>query len=213
MLIKICGMRDEANTLAVAAAGPDMLGFIFYAGSQRNVNQGEVTALLAHLPEGIKKVAVGVGLHSAKAAEIYRMGFDYLQLHGGEDAAYCRNLQEEGISLIKAFSVGADFDFGMTGAYCGLCDYFLFDTAGAQPGGNGRSFDWSQLNDYTGETPFLLSGGLGLHNVDSALALRHPKLAGFDFNSRLELSPAMKDVEKSKLIIQKIRTYEQDKAR
>lgn len=210
MLIKICGMRDQANTLAVAAAGPDMLGFIFYAGSQRNVSPEQAAAVLARLPEGIMKVAVGVGLHSAKAADLYRMGFDYLQLHGGEDVEYCKTLQGEGISLIKAFSVDAAFDFGETEAYCGSCDYLLFDTAGALPGGTGRSFDWSHLAAYTGDTPFILSGGLGWHNVEEALALRHPRLAGFDFNSRLELAPAMKDVEKSRFIIQKIRTYEQD---
>ena len=210
MLIKICGMRDEANTKAIAAAGPDMLGFIFYAGSKRAVDASTIVGLLEQLPKGIQKVAVCVGLHSAKAAEIYQLGFDYLQLHGGEDADYCRALKAAGVSIIKAFQVDAGFEVRVTEAYQDYCAYFLFDTASAQPGGSGRSFDWSLLQAYAGTVPFLLSGGLGLQNLEAAMALRHPRLVGLDFNSRLETAPAIKDIIQTSIIINKIKEHDQN---
>jgi phosphoribosylanthranilate isomerase len=62
-------------------------------------------------------------------------------------------------------------------------------------GGSGEHFDWSILDAYDGEKPFLLSGGIGPDDADRIKAFHHPKFAGIDLNSRFETEPGMKDVE------------------
>jgi phosphoribosylanthranilate isomerase len=90
------------------------------------------------------------------------------------------------------------------------CDLFLFDTKSTQYGGTGKSFDWQLLNEYEGKTPFLLSGGIGLKNIEEALNLTHSQLAGFDLNSQLEDEPGIKNITQTKKIIQIIRNHERN---
>lgn len=121
---------------------------------------------------------------------------DYLQLHGHETPDECYALQKRGYSLIKAFSVGSAADLLRTEEYEGRADYFLFDTRCESYGGSGRRFDWDLLSAYTGETPFLLSGGIGPDSLDALRSFHHPRLAGIDLNSAFESSPGRKDVAK-----------------
>jgi phosphoribosylanthranilate isomerase len=88
--------------------------------------------------------------------------------------------------------------------YEASCDFFLFDTKGALPGGNGTAFDWQILAGYTGTTPFLLSGGLGPDNLPALLDFHHPQLYGFDFNSHLETAPGLKDVATTRELLQRL---------
>ena len=61
------------------------------------------------------------------------------------------------------------------------------------------------LADYVGETPFLLSGGIGPDDAERFLAFHHEKCIGIDLNSRFETAPGLKDVHKLKEFIKKIR--------
>ena len=117
-----------------------------------------------------------------------RFALDYIQLHGNESPEYCRSLCNNGLHLIKAFSIAHPKDLAAVSAYKGLCDYYLFDTKTPQYGGSGNQFDWNLLLRYTGMTPFL-----------------HPKLAGIDINSRFETAPGKKDVERIGKFLQEIR--------
>ena len=83
--------------------------------------------------------------------------------------------------------------------------YFLFDTKGKSVGGNGEKFDWSVLDEYHGETPFLLSGGIGPDDAERVKTFNHPKCAGFDLNSKFEVAPALKDINELKEFINKVR--------
>ncbi len=205
MKIKICGMKYADNLQAIAALQPDYLGYIFYPPSRRYM--GEV------LPAGLLPAAVGrVGVFvDAAPADIVRLHasyrFDLVQLHGHETAADCRWLHEQGIACMKAFAPAPGFRFGHTEAYEPWCRYFLFDSPTPAYGGSGLSFDWSVIGEYRGQTPFFLSGGLGPDNVGAALRLGHDRLAGLDFNSRLESQPGLKVVETTYQIIQTIRQY------
>jgi len=127
-----------------------------------------------------------------------------VQLHGHETPAYCQAAHAQGLRLIKAFSVGESFDFSALSAYKPFCELFLFDTKGAQPGGNGTAFDWRLLADYQGTTPFLLSGGLGPNNANELRHFHHPRLAGYDFNSQLETAPALKDVDATRQLLARL---------
>src|SRR5690606_33156448 len=82
-----------------------------------------------------------------------------IQLHGEESPEYCGHLKIQGYKVIKAFSVGEEFDFNSTINYESTCDYFLFDTKAVDDtyGGTGKKFDWSLLQNYKGNIPFFLS--------------------------------------------------------
>ena len=211
MRIKICGMREAGNLLAIADLNPDFLGFIFYEKSARCVRDVLDAAIMRGLPAGICKVGIFVDADladvQAAAAHYY---LDYVQLHGHESPAYCRQAKDAGLRLIKAFAVDSAFDFAPLAAYAPVCDYFLFDTKGELPGGNGTAFDWSVLARYDGSTPFFLSGGLGLSNINQLRQFHHPLLYGLDFNSRLEIAPGVKDAAATRRLLEGLRAEPAD---
>lgn len=192
-------MRDAENIREVEALGIDMMGFIFWPKSSRYVGERP-----AYLPKSCKRVGVFVDEQIEKVQRIADLyAFDVIQLHGNESPEYVLKLQ--GRSLIKAFNIASPEDIGQTKAYEGIVDYFLFDTKGKSVGGNGKKFDWSVLEAYGGDTPFLLSGGIGPHDVERVKAFHHPRCIGIDLNSCFEISPALKDVNKLKGFIKQIR--------
>ena len=197
--IKVCGMRDPENISGVVAALPNYLGFIFYPKSKRFVGFEPLPEILAIVPDSVKKVGVFVDETPEKVMEIVQnWNLDVVQLHGNEPAEYCSQIQNAGITVFKAFSVDDQFDFSSLNAYSRVCDYFLFDTKGQLPGGTGQKFNWQLLENYKGDVPFFLSGGIGSDDLKAVLIFRHPQLFGIDINSGFEISPALKDVEKVK---------------
>jgi len=208
MIIKTCGLREPENIKAISALGVDWIGLIFYPKSPRFI--GEQANLQAFLQqekneEGSPK-RVGVFVNAEfkdvwEAVQDYEL--DYVQLHGGESAVYCATLQQlwkdssiRKAGIIRAFRVSRAFDFGITVDYEPFCDYFLFDTKGQEYGGTGHKFDWDILERYTGETPFLLSGGIGPEDAASVKLVKHPALVGIDLNSKFETEPGWKDAQK-----------------
>ena len=197
-------MREAENIREVEALGIDLMGFIFWPKSSRYVSERP-----AYLPTQCKRVGVFV---DASIEEIMQKVQDYaldaIQLHGHESPDYIRQLSSvcgDSIATIKAFNIATTADLEATKPYEGIVDYFLFDTKGKMVGGNGEKFDWSVLKSYTGKTPFLLSGGIGSDDAERVKAFNHPKCIGIDLNSRFELYPAVKDVEKLKEFIKQIR--------
>lgn len=200
-------MRDPENISGVAATLPDYLGFIFYPKSKRFVGFEPLQKVLSIVPDSVKKVGVFVNETPEKVIEtVQNWGLDVVQLHGNETPEYCRQIQNSGITVFKAFSVDEEFDFEKLNEYSGVCDNFLFDTKGQLPGGTGQKFNWQLLENYKGDVPFFLSGGIGPDDLDAVLNFNHPQLFGIDINSGFEISPALKDVEKVKYFISGIRS-------
>ena len=192
MIRKVCGMRESGNIREVEALGIDWMGFIFWAHSARNVSLKP-----DYLPSRCKRVGVFVNAPMAFIREKVReFGLDILQLHGGENADFIRQLRAElpSLLIVKALNVAREEDLEQSKRYEGLCDYFLFDTKAEKVGGNGKAFDWSILHSYKGNTPFLLSGGIGPNDKERLRAFHHPQMAGIDLNSRFEIRPAVKDI-------------------
>ena len=210
--IKVCGMREASNIAEVARLRPDFMAFIFYDGSPRYVGEDFDASLLRYLPAGVAPVALFVNAgYDTIITACDRYGFGRVQLHGSEDALLCRRLSEEGIGVIKAFAVSGSSVFEEMEPYMPWCDYLLFDKPAAGFGGSGESFDWSLLAGYSYDKPFLLAGGIGAENIDGALALAMPAMAGVDINSRVESAPGMKDIEKIAYVIQRVRgEYEKE---
>ena len=211
LVIKVCGMRDPINICDVETLDVDCLGFIFYSRSQRYVPEAHeyVEAICR-----CKKNKAGVFVDESIENILYKskmFQLNYLQLHGNETEDMCRELCHHGYCVIKTFSIATATDFHQTERYRNCCDYFLFDTKCADYGGSGKRFDWSLLKFYSGETPFLLSGGLMPNCTADIKQLNHPQFAGIDLNSGFELSPAMKNVGQLKEFIEVIRQITNNK--
>jgi phosphoribosylanthranilate isomerase len=199
MKLKICGMKIPENILEVLALKPDYMGFIFYRKSKRYV--ADLSAEFAKsLPSEIKKTGVFVDEDAAEVCGLVALyGLSAVQLHGAESPAYCAQLKallSPEIEMIKAFGVNEDFDFAQLNAYDRYVDYFLFDTQTPGHGGSGRTFDWSLLAGYVLEKSYFLSGGIGLESIEDLLNINDERLYAVDVNSRFELSPGLKDIDK-----------------
>lgn len=206
LLVKVCGMRDAAVLTEVAALGPDFLGFIFAPASPRFVGETLVPEQVRALPPTIWKVGVFVNETTENMlATAQRFGLAAVQLHGQETPAQCEELGDAGLLVMKAFSIGEVIDFKALLPYVPFCDYFLFDTKGAAPGGNGATFNWNLLKEYNLPVPYFLAGGLGLEHAAELTTLRLPGLAGIDLNSRFETAPGVKDAGRVGQMITQLR--------
>ena len=222
MVIKVCGMRDAQNIREVSQLGVDMIGMIFYPKSPRYVEMQSSHAGI--IPDYAKEdinikssktpARVGVFVDDMVQNIVTRVvnyHLDYVQLHGNEPREMCENLRltlesdiRPGIKIIEAISVSDASDIQKYKEYVGAVDLFLFDTKCKTVGGSGRQFDWQVLEQYDGEVPFLLSGGIGPEDASRLHAFHHPKCIGIDLNSRFEIEPGVKDVEKLKGFLNEI---------
>jgi phosphoribosylanthranilate isomerase len=199
MKVKVCGMREPENILAVAALKPDYMGFIFYSPSPRYV--GNDFTLPEGFPLSIAKVGVFVNASSGEMMhEVKRLSLDYLQLHGDESPEQVAELKHTGIRIIKVFSIDEQFDFTKLIPYEPHIDFFLFDTKGKYYGGNAMAFDWQILRHYQRDKPFFLSGGLSPENVGQINSLTTLNIHSLDINSGVEVSPGFKDTARIEMI-------------
>lgn len=187
--IKICGMKFHDNIIETSQLQPDFFGFIFYKNSSRFFE-----GIIPDLPKKIKKVGVFV---DQDLITIYQKITQYqlqlVQLHGNENPEFCEKLQSLPIKVIKTFAISTDFDFQILDPFENVCDYFLFDTKGKNPGGNGHSFDWDILKNYKSSKPLFLSGGIGLSSIEAIQNLKIPIFA-LDLNSKFEIQPGLKNI-------------------
>jgi len=194
--LKVCGMKQAANIAAVAELRPDYLGFIFYQQSPRYIS--EVSAeLIKYVPPTIKTTGVFVD-EDVQIVKQYLIKYNLkaVQLHGKESVAYCQELKSTGVEVIKAFGIGEEFDFLSLESYLNEVDYFLFDTQTPAHGGSGKVFDWKLLEKYQFDKPYFLSGGIDLSHIETLKSINDPRLYAIDVNSKFELEPGLKDVEK-----------------
>ncbi len=211
MKLKVCGMNH--NPKEVAQLQPDYMGFIFWEPSSRFF-EGEMPTL----SKSIKKIGVFVDASLEEVLEkVEKYNLDAVQLHGTESPKYCKALRHaeldsashsyeiphqvrnDKLIIIKVFSIKDDFDFSILKRYEEACDYYLFDTKGKLPGGNGYTFDWSVLNDYPSTKPYFLSGGIGLESVEKLESFMNSPASKYchaiDVNSKFEVEPGLKDIE------------------
>lgn len=200
MIVKVCGITQPKQYKALASLGVDMLGLNYYPNSKRYVGDYVIDNSLP------KVMSVGVFVNPSKNYIYTRIAdndLDYVQLHGTEEPEFCAELSGS-TRIIKAFGIENKHSFNDIERYESLVEYFLFDTKTKTFGGSGKKFDWSLLNAYTGNTPFLLSGGIAPNDIDRILKIEHPMLAGIDVNSGFEISPGIKDLRLIEELMKKI---------
>lgn len=211
-------MRDADNIRNISAQGVDMIGLIFYPPSPRYVQQFSSGAGIIpdYAPDmGKTPLRVGVFVDDMPqniVTRVYNYKLDYIQLHGNEPRETLENLRatidpdiKPKIKIIKAISVSSAEDIKKYKEYVGAADLFLFDTKCKTVGGSGEQFDWQVLQAYDGDVPFLLSGGIGPDDAERIKNFHHPKCIGIDLNSKFEIEPALKDVEKLKQFLVKVK--------
>ena len=142
-------MRETENITALSELRPDYMGFIFWAPSSRYVSDTTPS-----LPASIKNGGFCRCIFRLYSKCVEKHQLQAVQLHGKETAFYCALVQQFKVEVIKAFSIKDHFDFSLLIPYEQAVDYFLFDTKGALPGGNGYGFDWTILNNYPNQKPF-----------------------------------------------------------
>jgi phosphoribosylanthranilate isomerase len=211
--IKICGLFREDDIEAANEARPDYIGFVF-APSKRRVSAGQAAELRNRLRENIIPVGVFVNTPVGEIAALYRDGvIDIAQLHGSEDKAYITALKErtavEKRGAIPVIRVIKSNELEMMNAESAVlnqhlsdgAEYLLFDNGG---GGTGKSFDWNIIGNLgTLNTPWFLAGGIGLHNIEQALAL---KPFAVDVSSGAETN-GVKDRDKMIRLTHIVRNY------
>jgi phosphoribosylanthranilate isomerase len=212
MQIKVCGITDINQALALEAMGAQYIGFIFYAPSKRYVLESlQLSVLKTFTPINTKKVGVFVNESIENLINMVQAaGLDLVQLHGDEEAAYFRELREKldasnlkNVKLIKVFRVGdkmpAHPEFET------VADFYLFDTDSKMYGGTGAHFNWELLKGNTIGKPYFLSGGIGPNDMGGIEVMKQTKagqdLAVLDINSQFEITPGVKNLEKIKTFI------------
>ena len=195
-------MKFPENIQEIALLEPDFLGFIFYENSVRNYTENTIVSI----PNSINKVGVFVNERHEKIIKtIQKYDLNIIQLHGKETESYCLELINQlnhnqlNTKIIKSFSVDDYFVFQTLNDYQ-MVDYFLFDTKGKLPGGNGTKFNWKVLDKYHLEKPYFLSGGIGLDDVKSIKEFIKTPASKYcfalDVNSQFEIEAGLKNKEK-----------------
>ncbi len=188
-------MKYQDNISEVARLIPDYLGFIFHEQSPRNFEN-----TIPEISDTIKKVGVFVDEKvEFISRQIEKHQLSVIQLHGHESPEMCKLLKLTNAKVIKVFSIKDKFDFSVLTPYEDVCDFFLFDTKGKLPGGNGYSFNWNVLKDYPSTKPFFLSGGIGLDHIDKLKAFQESDASKYcyaiDVNSKFEIEPGLKNIK------------------
>jgi phosphoribosylanthranilate isomerase len=209
LLVKICGLSTP-NALDVALeAGADMVGFVFFPPSPRNVSFATARALGERVQGRAQKVALTVDADDALLEQIIgALKPGMLQLHGHETPQRVAAIRESfGLPVMKALAIETKADLAAIASYTGVADRLLFDARppreATRPGGLGTPFDWHLLDNLDLSIPFMLSGGLHAGNV--AEALRITRAPGVDVSSGVERAPGEKDPDRIRAFIKAAR--------
>ncbi len=208
MRIKVCGMTQAEQVAQLAGLGVSFAGFIFYPKSPRYVFR-HMTTTQIRKENSINKVGVFVNstieevLHLVDECRLHMV-----QLHGDESPKFCEKISNY-VSVVKAFRLSEnDSVEWMIRPFMEVCDMFMFDTMGAGYGGTGKKFDWTVLKKETIGKPFFLSGGIEPGDEEKLKEFEQEPVAkalfAIDINSRFEISPGVKDMQKVKLFAERL---------
>jgi phosphoribosylanthranilate isomerase len=208
--VKICGLRTPETLDAALESGADLVGFVFFPPSPRNLGLEAARTLGAQVKGRAGKVALTVNANNETLADIVEaLKPDMLQLHGTESPERVGVVRSRfGLPVIKALPIAERSDLSPIRLYAKAADWLLFDARAphdaTRPGGLGKRFDWTLLRGVDAGVPFMLSGGLDADNVAEAIAIT--RAAGVDVSSGVERSPGEKDVEKIRAFIRAARS-------
>lgn len=206
MRIKICGITQPQQSLAITQLGATALGFICVPSSPRYVSIEQINLATSHVPDHVEKIGVFANSSIFEITKVVSSSsLTGVQLHGDETPLFCEELRQvlPNIELIKAFRVRSWEQLETTPNYSTCVDTFLLDAYHPQQlGGTGKTLDWQVLQSFRPNLPWFLAGGLTPDNVTTALTQIHPD--GIDLSSGVERSPGDKDLDKVALLFSRI---------
>lgn len=187
--IKICGITNLNDALAIAKLDVDYLGFIInFPCSLRNMAVEEVNNIIQKIKtinNEIKFVGVFVNEKMAVINDIVHIcDLDIAQLHGQETSADCQKLSA-GIEVWKTVIIKNKKNISEVEKYRDCANKILFDSGS----GSGRKINYELLANTKVD---VLAGGLGYDNVAKAINKLRPEIV--DLNSQLESLPGKKDI-------------------
>jgi phosphoribosylanthranilate isomerase len=209
LTVKICGLSTPEALDVALDAGADMLGFVFFPPSPRNISFKTASGLESRVRGRAKKVALTVDADDTLLAYVVdALGPDILQLHGSESPLRVSEIKARfKLPVMKAIAVETKADLAAIARYAAVADHLLFDARApreaTRPGGLGKVFDWQLLENLHPGVPFMLSGGLNSGNVGEAL--RITRAPGVDVSSGVERAPGEKDPEKIRAFVRAAR--------
>lgn len=212
LLVKICGLKTPEALDVALESGADLVGFVFFAPSPRNLALAAARDLGARVKGRAGKVALSVDADDATLTAIVEsLKPDMLQLHGVEPPERVTALRGHfGLPVMKAVPIAERKDLARIEAYKTVADWLIFDARAprdaTRPGGLGTPFDWTLLKGIDPGIPYMLSGGLDAGNV--AEALRITRAPGVDVSSGVERAPGEKDPDKIRAFIRAARAAE-----
>lgn len=212
MRIKICGITQPEQGMAIAQLGATALGFICVSSSPRHVTPSQIRRItqplmnISAIPNSIDRVGVFANADLNTISETVATGLlNVVQLHGDEPLAFCQQVKESlpSTEVIKAFRIRDQDALAQTYNYTTVVDTILLDAYHPTIlGGTGHTLDWSLLKSFTPNCPWILAGGLNPENVADAIAQVHPD--GIDLSSGVENTPGNKNLEKVRHLFQQI---------
>ncbi len=212
LLVKICGLKTPEALDVALESGADLVGFVFFAPSPRNLALAAARDLGARVKGRAGKVALSVDADDATLTAIVEsLKPDMLQLHGVEPPERVTALRGHfGLPVMKAVPIAERKDLARIEVYKTVADWLIFDARAprdaTRPGGLGTPFDWTLLKGIDPGIPYMLSGGLDAGNV--AEALRITRAPGVDVSSGVERAPGEKDADKIRAFIRAARAAE-----
>jgi len=202
--LKVCGLTQLEQIEELTAMKTDFLGFIFYEKSPRYIlNHLNLKQIGEIKHRGKVGVFVNESLERiAETAEKAKLNF--IQLHGDESKDFTIELRKKihpETEIIKVIRMGNQNSLELPQIIHEnqSADYLLFDTDSTAFGGTGTTFDWNILNSIEISLPYFLSGGISLENIEKLKILKQKPFA-IDINSRFEIKPGVKDLEKIKML-------------
>ncbi|MDM9580957.1 phosphoribosylanthranilate isomerase [Nostoc sp. GT001] len=210
MRVKICGITQPQQSIAIASLGATALGFICVPNSPRYVTTSQIRAAVAELPANIDKIGVFANLNIAEISQIVAdSGLTGVQLHGDESPDFCDQLRQAlpNVEIIKALRIRSLEHLDTANNYTKYVDTLLLDAYHPQQlGGTGKTLDWTMLEQFNPNCPWLLAGGLTADNIVQALNQVNP--SGVDLSSGVERTPGDKDLDKVALLFHSLKNIE-----
>ena len=209
--VKICGLDRPETVDGAVDAGAEMLGFVFYPPSLRNLTASAASRLTNRVPAGVKRVGLFVDPTDEMITTVLNQNvLDLIQLHGNEPPERVAEIKDiTSLKVIKVLKVTDIRDLKYVSVYQGVAEWLMFDALApkdmkrALPGGNALSFDWNILARANIPTPWILAGGLNQENVKEALSISGAKVV--DVSSGVEKQPGVKCIEKIQSFIQAVK--------
>lgn len=198
--VKICGITNLDDARAAVDAGADMLGFVLYPPSPRNVSPAQAHEMISVIRQSSSVRFVGVFVNESidmvrAVMEIAQL--DLAQLHGQESPGMVQALGSRAYKALQARNAETAHALleQYRAAVKGNPPAFIADAPPAQlPGGNGMTADWTAAREIARAFPILLAGGLTVENVQDAISRVQPW--GVDVSSGVERVPGFKDHDK-----------------